>query len=68
MRYFYPCSMENHVMCLLAFSVSLLDLSQVVMFFNSLFKLMRFSGFFPPKRKQASSAYNTVNSSSETLK
>ena len=39
------------------------------MFFNSLFKqVMRFSRFFPPKRKQVSSAYNTVNSSSETLK
>ena len=42
------------------------------MLFNSLFKLVmrfsRFSRFSPPKWKQASSAYNTVNSSSETLK
>ena len=38
----------------------------MVMFFNSLFKqVMRFSRFFLLKRKQASSAYNTVNSSSD---
>ena len=39
------------------------------MFFNSLFKqLMIFSRSFPPKSTHVSSAYNTVNSSSETLK
>ena len=39
------------------------------MFFNSLFKqLMIFSRSFPPKSTHVSSAYNTVNSSSDTLK
>ena len=47
----------------------MLALSQVVIFFNSLFKqVMRFSRYLPLNSTHVSSAYSTVNSNSDTFK